>query len=167
MPEARHRWMMYPPPSTEIGGAAATPRLSTSTPARSEHQRRAHPSATKLAIVAPVVSTPPHSTGRPNSSFSQSIEICSNRPANGDETQAPGFWSSALARQSAPRAAGVVPVHEVEERPGRVHRAVDGADELLHRALGPHSSSGSGPPKVSAMSSARGSRTGRSAMPFR
>ena len=50
---------------------------STSTPCCSPHQLRAAASATKLAIVAPVVSTPPNSAGSSNSWRSQSTATCS------------------------------------------------------------------------------------------
>ena len=63
----------------------------------------------KFADVAPVVSTPPHSAGSSKSSFSQSIATVSSRVASGEPTQLNAFWSSAVASQSAPRAAGVTP----------------------------------------------------------
>ena len=53
-----------------------------------EHQLRAADSATKLAIVAPLVSTPPKSSGNSNSCRSQSMATCSRRAANGEDAQA-------------------------------------------------------------------------------
>ena len=140
-----------------------------SMPARSAHQRRAHPSATKLAIVAPVVSTPPHAAGSPKSSFNQSIDTCSSRPASGEETHAPGFWSSAVASQSAPSAAGVVPPSTKWKNFGPAEWTAPSRPPISSSSAfsAPTPSSGSGPPNVAATSSARGSRTGRSAMPAR
>ena len=62
----------WPLASTGTGGSAERPSSSTSTPCCSPHQRRAAARPVKFAIVAPVVSTPLHAAGRPNSSFSQS-----------------------------------------------------------------------------------------------
>ncbi len=160
---------VYPLPSTVIGGAAARPSSSTSTPARSAHQRRAHPSATKFAIVAPVVSTPPQVAGRPNSSFSQSIATCSSRPARGRRPTRPGSGRAPIVSQSAPSAAGVVPPSTKWKNLGPAECTAPSIPAISssNAATAPTPCSGSGPPKPAATSSARGSRTGRSAMPFR
>ena len=62
-----------------------------------------------MAAVAPLVNTPLHAAGRPNSSFNQSTEICSSRIANGERTQLKAIWSTALVSHSAASAAGVPP----------------------------------------------------------
>jgi hypothetical protein len=56
-----------------------------------------------------VVRTPPHEAGSANSSFSQRIVTASRRDPSGVPTQLKAFWSSAVASQSAPSAAGVTP----------------------------------------------------------
>ena len=63
----------------------------------------------RLAIVAPVVRTPPHSAGSSKSSFSQSTATRSSRVPSGEPTLLKAFWSSAVVSQSAPSAAGVTP----------------------------------------------------------
>src|SRR4051812_37351772 len=134
-------------------------------PARSAHHRRAHASATKLAIVAPVVSTPPIDAGRPNSSFNQSIDTCSSRAASGVDTHAPGFWSVVEASQSAPRAAGVTPPSTKWKNfgPAECTAPSNPATSSSSACTAPTPCSGNGPPNVAATSSARGSRTARSA----
>jgi hypothetical protein len=62
-----------------------------------------------LAIVAPVVITPPHSGGSANSSFSHETATCSAREASGELTQLKAFWSRVEVSQSAASAAGVAP----------------------------------------------------------
>ena len=89
---------------------APTPTSSTSMPERSAHHpsaRRA--SATKLAMAAPVVSTPGVDTSTPKSSFAHPIETCSSRTASGVDTHAPGVWSRVEAGQSPPSDAAVTP----------------------------------------------------------
>ena len=162
---------VYPPPSTVIGGAAAQPALvdvdagARGAPAsRARRARRSSPSSRRSSARRP------RSAGRPNSSFSQSIDTCSRRPAEGRGD--PGA-RVLIERRGEPvgaeRGRRRPAVDEVEElRPGGVHRAVDRA-EAAPSGSRPRRSpcSGSGPPKVAATSSARGSRTGRSAMPAR
>ena len=132
------------------------------------HQRRAHASATKFAIVAPVVSTPPHAAGKPNSSFSHSIATCSSRPPRGVEIQAPGFWSSVGGQPVRARAP---PASSRRPRSGRTSGPRSAprrrARRAVPRSLRPRRRrcSGSGPAELAATSSARGSRTGRSAIP--
>ena len=159
----------YPLPNTGSGGRPDRPASSTSTPWRCPAQRRAHPSATKFAIVAPVVSTPPHAGGSPNSSFSHPTATCSSRPASGVATHAPEFWSSVEVSQSAPRAAGVVPPFTKWKNlgPAECTAAPNPATSSSSAATAPTPSSGSDPPNAAAASSARGSRTGRSAIPLR
>ena len=77
----------WPLASTGIGGSSDRPASSTSTPCSRPHQRRAAARQVTFAIVAPLVSTPLHAAGSPNSSFSQPSAICSSRIANGELTQ--------------------------------------------------------------------------------
>ena len=98
-----------------------------SIPCRSAHHRRAAASPVKLAIVAPVVSTPPQSAGRSKSSFSQSTATTSKRAPNGEETQLNEFWSSSVVSQSAPNAAGVTPPVTKWKKRGPAERVAAGA----------------------------------------
>ena len=92
----------------------------------------------KFAVVAPVVSAPPHSAGSAKSSFSQPTATVSSRVASGEPTQLNAFWSSAVASQSAPSAAGVTPpVTKWKKRgPGGGRRGVEPAEQLLERGDG-------------------------------
>ena len=78
-------------------------------PCSSPHHWRAAASAVKFDMVAPVVSTPPHSVGSLNSSFSQAMAICSSLDPSGELTHTPALLSIADASQSAASAAGVDP----------------------------------------------------------
>ena len=118
----------------------------------------------KFAIVAPVVRTPPHDCGSPNSSFNQPSAIDSRCPPSGVATQAPGFWSHVEVSQSAPRAAGVVPPLTKWKNfgPAECTSPPPPSINSCKAAIAPTPSSGSDPTKDAAASSAWGSRTGRS-----
>ena len=97
------------------------------------------PSATKFAIVAPVVSTPPQVAGSPNSSFSQSIAtVLEPAGERGGDPRARRSGRAPRSIQSAAERGRRRPaVDEVEElRPGGVHRAVDPGQQLLERTDG-------------------------------
>ena len=97
----------YPDPKTGIAGRPAEPCSSMSTPCCSAHHRRAHASAVKFAIVAPVVSTPPHAVGSPKSSFSHrsddELEL-RRRAATPPTRPGSGRAPSRASRRRAPRA---------------------------------------------------------------
>ena len=152
-----------PLPRTGTGGSPLRPASSTSTPCCPPHQRRAAARPVKFAIVAPLVKTPLHAAGSPNSSLSQSSEICSSRMANGELTQLKAIWSSALVSQSAARAAGVPPPITKWKKRGPAERVApsEAASISARRAASePAPSSGSAPPRRSAGSPGPGGRTG-------
>ena len=148
-----------PDPRTGTAGSPPMPASSTSTSCRMPHHRRAHARAVKLAIVAPVVSTPPQLAGMPNRSFNHSRATTSIWPPIGDSTQAAGFWSSVVAVQSAPTAP---PASCRRSRNGRTSgrrcgwRRRGPPSSSPTAASAPTPSSGNGPPKVAATSSAFG-----------
>ena len=76
---------------------------------RSAHRLRAAIRQVKLAIVAPLTSTPANSAGSSNSSRSQRTATPSSLEPSGEEAQPKATWSKAEVSQSAPSAAGVVP----------------------------------------------------------
>ncbi len=160
----------YPPAKTGTGGAPASPSRSTSIPCRIPHQRRAQASATTLAIVAPVVRTPPHAAGSPNNSRSQASDSVSSRVPSGEDTQVLFIWSIAEAIQSAPSAAGVVPPVTKWKNRGPVERTAPpriASSSSATAALAPEPSSGRDPPNEAATPSAPGGRTGSSSIPRR
>jgi hypothetical protein len=139
------------------------PSRSTSTPCRSAHQLRAAASAVKFAIVAPVVSTPPHVGGSRNRSRSHPTETDSSRAASGDASHAPAHWSIVAATHSAPIAAGVTPPITQWKKRGPAERTEAGtpsSSSSLRADSAPSPSSGSGPPNADSTDSAAGSRTG-------
>ena len=85
----------------------------------------------------------------------------------GEPTQLKAFWSSAVASQSAPSAAGVTPpVTKWKNRgPGEAVAASRPPISSPSAASAPEPSSGSGPPKRPAASSAPSGSTGRSSSP--
>src|SRR5207245_7126791 len=95
--------------STCTIGNPTVPRSAMFAPCSSPHHWRAAASAVKFDMVAPVVSTPPHSVGSLNSSFSQAMAICSSLDPSGELTHTPALLSIADASQSAASAAGVDP----------------------------------------------------------
>ena len=138
-----------------------------SRPCCSPHHWRAAASAVKFAAVAPVVRTPPHAAGSSKSCFSQSTATVSSRVPRGEPTQLKAFWSSAVASQSAPSAAGVTPpVTKWKNRgPGEAVAASSPPTSSWRASTAPAPSSGSGPPKPAAASSAPSGSTGRSSRP--
>ena len=154
----------YPEPNTGIRGRPPRPSTSTSTPCRRPHHRRAHASAVKFAMVAPVVRTPPHDRGRPKSSFNQPRATDSRCPPSGVATHAPGFWSHVDVSQSAPSAAGVVPPLTKWKNfgPAECTSPPPPSISSCSAAIAPIPSSGREPSNDAAASSACASRTGRS-----
>ena len=69
-------------------------------------QSRASLSAMKLAIMPPLVSVPPASSGYPTRSASHLTTLCSMATAAGPIDHAPGFWLIAEATKSARTPAG-------------------------------------------------------------
>ena len=117
-----------PLPRTGTGGSPPRPASSTSTPCCPPHQRRAAARPVKFAIVAPLVKTPLHAAGSPNSSLSQSSEICSSRMR---ERRADPIEGNLVERAGQPvggeRRGRPATHHEVEEaRAGRARRALRG-----------------------------------------
>ncbi len=90
-------------------GAPASPRASTSQPARSSTAWRAAASAVTLAICAPLVRPPPAGCGSPSRSFAHASTVVSAVAAAGDIVCRPAFWSQAEVSQSAASAAGSDP----------------------------------------------------------
>ena len=123
----------------------------------------------KLAAVAPVVSAPPQSAGSAKSSLSQSRATVSRRVPSGEPTQLKAFWSSAVASQSAPSAAGVTPpVTKWKKRgPEEPVAASSPVSSSSSAATAPEPSSGNGPPKRATASSTPCGSTGRSSRPAR
>ncbi len=155
---------MNPLESTGTGGRPSIPSAPTSRPWRSPHHWRAAASPVKFAAVAPVVRAPPHSAGSSKSSLSQPSATVSRRVPSGEPTQLNAFWSSAVASQSAPSAAGVTPpVTKWKKRgPGEAVAASSPAASSSRASTAPDPSSGSGPPKPRATSSPSSGSTGRS-----
>src|SRR5439155_3476771 len=144
-------------------GNPASPSTDTSTPWRSPHHCRAAANPVKFAIWPPVTSTPSQSAGNPKSSRSQRREISSSLEASGLASQPPAFWSSSDVSQSAPSAAGVVPPITQWKKRGPEERTCASSPPSISwssAASVPNPSSGRGPPKASAASLERASRTG-------
>ena len=147
-----------------IGGRPASPSRSGSTPWRSAHHDRAVASAVKLAIVAPVVKTPPHLDGRPKRSSSHRMDVASSCPPSGDDAHENAFWSTADASQSAASAAGVAPPVTKWKKRGPAEACAP-SRPATRRAITSSAgapSSGSGPAKERAVVSVVAVRTGRS-----
>ena len=72
-----------------------------SRPCCTPHHRRAAARPTKFPAVAPVVITPLHAPGSPNSSFSHATLTCSRCAAKGELTQLYATWSRAEARSAS------------------------------------------------------------------
>ena len=160
---------MKPLESTGTAGSPAMPSLPMSRPCCSPHHCRAAARPMKLAAVAPVVSAPPHSAGSAKSSFSQSSATVSRRVPSGEPTQLKAFWSSAVASQSAPSAAGVTPpVTKWKKRgPEEPVAASSPVRSSSSAATAPEPCSGNGPPKRATASSTPCGSTGRSSRPAR
>ena len=117
-----------------------------------------------MAIVAPVVITPSQSAGRRKSSLSQSTLTASRREASGELTHDRAFWSTSVASQSAPSAAGVTPPvtkWNIRGPADWMAACIPGSVSSRSAASVPSPSSGSDPaPRLSLAATALGWRSG-------